>query len=94
MHELHIDSRNTLNYFQLMSTITALLDKEINQLEERLSALRSARSALAGGAAPARRGRGASRKPGQRTFTAAQRAEQARKMRLYWAKRRREAGKS
>jgi hypothetical protein len=74
-----------------MSTITALLDREIGQLEERLSALRSARTALAGGV-PGRRRRSAGRKPGQRTFTAAQRAEQARILRLYWQKKRREGG--
>lgn len=43
-------------------------------------------------AVAARRGRGkGKRKPGQRNYTPAQKAEQARKMRLYWAKRKREA---
>ena len=79
--------------------LTAVLDREINQLEHQLSALKSARDAIAG-VGGARRGPGrppgssgrAGRRPGQRTFTAAQRAEQSRKMKQYWAKRRREQG--
>jgi hypothetical protein len=79
--------------------ITSALDREISQLESQLSALRAARAALGGGAGVPRRGRRAgarrtgARKPGQRNFTAAQRAEQSRKMKIYWAKRRREKEK-
>lgn len=73
---------------------TSMLDRQISDLERQLSALRQARAALSGVAAPAgvaARGRGGNRRrPGQRTFTAAQRAEQSRKMKLYWAKRRKE----
>ncbi len=70
-----------------------MLDRQISDLERQLSALRQARAALSGVGAVASvpaRGRGNSRRPGQRTFTAAQRAEQSRKMKLYWAKRRKE----
>ena len=73
----------------MRSNVTAMLDREIAQLEHQLSALKSARAALGGASQTVRRGRSAGRKPGQRNFTAAQRAEQSRKMTLYWAKRRR-----
>jgi hypothetical protein len=80
----------------MRNNFSAALDDEIAQLERQLSALRAARAALstasAGGVrAAGRRASGAAgRKPGQRNFTAAQRAEQSRKMKVYWAKRRRE----
>jgi hypothetical protein len=75
------------------SNVTNVLDREIAQLEQQLTALRSARAALGGGGS-SRAGRsGRGRRPGQRNFTSAQRAEQSRKMRLYWAKRRREQQK-
>lgn len=78
----------------MRSNVTAVLDREISQLEHQLAALKSARAALGGGSQSAgRRGRAAGRKPGQRNFTSAQRAEQSRKMKLYWAKRRRDAQK-
>jgi hypothetical protein len=69
--------------------LTSVLDREIGQLERQLSALKNARAALGGQAASTSTRPGA-RKPGQRSFTAAQRAEQSRKMKLYWAKRRRQ----
>lgn len=74
----------------MKSNVTAVIDREISQLEHQLSALKSARAALGGATQTARRSRSASRRPGQRNFTAAQRAEQSRKMKAYWAKRRRE----
>ena len=78
----------------MRSNVTEVLDREISQLEHQLAALKSARAALGGGPQTAgRRGRAAGRKPGQRNFTSAQRAEQSRKMKLYWAKRRRDAQK-
>jgi hypothetical protein len=78
----------------MKSNVTALLDREISQLERQLSALKSARAALTGARPSAgRRRRSLSRKPGQRNFTAAQRAEQSRKMKAYWAKRRRQQQK-
>jgi hypothetical protein len=73
----------------MRSNITAVLDREISQLEQQLSALKSARAALGGTTTTGRRARALARRPGQRNFTAAQRAEQSRKMKLYWAKRRR-----
>lgn len=78
----------------MRSNVTDVLDREISQLEQQLAALKSARAALGGGGRTVgRRGRAGGRKPGQRNFTAAQRAEQSRKMKLYWAKRRREQQK-
>ena len=74
----------------MKSNVTAMLDREISQLEHQLSALKAARAALGGTSQTVRRGRSGARKPGQRNFTATQRAEQSRKMKLYWAKRRRE----
>jgi hypothetical protein len=72
---------------------TSALDRQIAELERQINALRQARQALSGGGGPSRVRAGGKRRPGQRTFTAAQRAEQSRKMRLYWAKRRKDGQK-
>jgi hypothetical protein len=66
--------------------ILKALDKEIGQVEARLSALRQARSALAGtkGGRTSKVGVG---KPGRRKFTAAQRREISRRMKAAWKKR-------
>jgi len=77
----------------MRSNVTVMLDREISQLEHQLSALKAARAALGGASQTIRRGRSGGRKPGQRSFTAAQRAEQSRKMKVYWAKRRRDKQK-
>ena len=61
------------------------LQHELSALESKRAAIRAALDAVT--ARPKRMAR-SERRPGQRRFTIAQRAEQSRKMKAYWRKRR------
>jgi hypothetical protein len=70
----------------MATTLFKALDNRISELESQISALKAARTVLAGKSptvrADGRRGR---------TFTAAQRAEISRRMKATWTKRRKAA---
>jgi hypothetical protein len=68
-----------------MPKITRLIDREIAALEDRLAALRTARAALGGAAAPRKRGL----KPGYSMS-----AETRRKLRAAWKRRKAAAPKA
>jgi hypothetical protein len=75
----------------MAANLLKALDQRIGELQSQLSALQTARAALAGSA-----GRGPTAADGRRrrTFTAAQRAEISRRMKATWAKRRKDSGKN
>jgi len=70
----------------MAANLIQALDKQIAELQSKLSALQTARAALAGTRISSNDGRR------RRTFTASQRAEISRRMKATWAKRRRESG--
>jgi len=70
----------------MVANLIQALDKQIAELQSKLSALQTARAALAGTRVSAGDGRR------RRTFTASQRAEISRRMKATWAKRRKASG--
>jgi hypothetical protein len=68
-----------------MRNLRRALESELTTLDTQRKAILAALAVIPG----AKMARATlTRRPGQRRFTAAQRAEQSRKMKLYWKKRR------